>query len=275
MNRAYLPFLAALALTGSLRAADATDGSQPVDVPDPIGLGERLALIDWLHEHKIEFPADTELPALRILYIHAVHPEWFADDQEELEAREVVSAALWTRHGVNADPKLSVVELQAALKKLDEELSVKHAKQREDQLAAGGGPEPEKPASDGKKAGGESSAPDAPPAGTPAAPAAKQSPPAAQIPPVDDENRRSWTNYSTAPMSTKDNVSLWLYLLQGDTANYYIIAHNRRPSPCTVEFSINDERYSIDFNNGKIAVPVSVPAASFSSSASITINKVK
>ncbi len=43
-------------------------------VPDPYGLGERLALIDWLREHAIAIPENASDSTLRDLYLAAMTP---------------------------------------------------------------------------------------------------------------------------------------------------------------------------------------------------------
>jgi hypothetical protein len=157
-----IPLIILALCSGWAAAADALDGSRPVDVPDPIGLGERLALIDWLNEHHIEFQLDSEMPVMRLLYLNAAHPELFAAKLDEQRGREDISAALWIRHHVNADQGKTVVELREQLRSLDEKLDAKQRQQREEQLKSGG-PPPE--------------------------PASKATPPpapATEIPPVDD-----------------------------------------------------------------------------------------
>jgi hypothetical protein len=138
--------------SGWAAAADATDGSRPVDVPDPIGLGERLALIDWLQEHRIEFKPDSEMPVMRLLYLHAAHPELFAAEVDEQRGREEASSALWIRHRVNADQSKAVAELREQLRSLDEKLDVQQHQQREEQLKSGGPPPESTKKSDAKPA---------------------------------------------------------------------------------------------------------------------------
>ena len=43
----------------------------PVDIADPAGLGERLALRQWLQENKIQIPAAADIYDLRRLYLVA------------------------------------------------------------------------------------------------------------------------------------------------------------------------------------------------------------
>jgi len=44
---------------------------QQVDVPDPFGLGERLAILDYLHEHKITAPSNPTIEQLRTIFLRS------------------------------------------------------------------------------------------------------------------------------------------------------------------------------------------------------------
>src|SRR5687767_2478217 len=85
-----------IACVASLHAVDL---SEPVDVPDDIGLGERLALVAWLGEHKIPVTDPQDLPALRLAYLKRAHPERLlepgAPKPEEERQRGELAAALY------------------------------------------------------------------------------------------------------------------------------------------------------------------------------------
>jgi S1-C subfamily serine protease len=82
VRRAVLQVIAVLGLAGALAAADPAPPlhapDKPADTPapvdDPIGLGERLALIDWLHAHQVDVPEGADLGALRVLYWKVAAP---------------------------------------------------------------------------------------------------------------------------------------------------------------------------------------------------------
>ncbi len=73
----------------------------PVD--DPIGLGERLAIIEYLHEHKIKFEAGLDLAGCRILYWrHA----------EKLAAPAKLRTELKDKYGIEAEEDATYEELK-------------------------------------------------------------------------------------------------------------------------------------------------------------------
>ena len=115
--RALLLILVSVALV----AAEA-DGSTPVPVPDEFGLGERLALIDWLQARQVPIPDRDDLPALRRAYLQQTAPATppaapAVADQE----RERIVLDLWRRHGINAAPDRATSDLTAQLERLDAE----------------------------------------------------------------------------------------------------------------------------------------------------------
>jgi hypothetical protein len=166
----FMVFTALITLTAG-EAPAAPDVSQPVDVPDPVGLGERLALIDWLQERKITVANRDDLSALRLAYLKAAKPTLFTDP--EAAQKEAVALDLWQRHGVNADRKESLASLTAMLAELDQRKGATDAAERQRQLALSG-------------AGPRSSAPRAPAAvaPAPARPTASPTPPAAPAHPT-------------------------------------------------------------------------------------------
>src|ERR1043165_3015456 len=73
-----LPHLALWLLACS--CAWSVDLTTQVDVPDDIGLGERLALVAWLGDRKVPVPDPHDLPALRLAYIRRAHPELLVEN---------------------------------------------------------------------------------------------------------------------------------------------------------------------------------------------------
>ena len=65
--------LAFILLAVSLASSSAEEGSAS-GVPDPYGLGERLALIDYLRDHSVQPPEQADLKELRNLYSSICHP---------------------------------------------------------------------------------------------------------------------------------------------------------------------------------------------------------
>lgn len=174
----------------AVEPSPAVDVGQPVDVPDPIGLGERLALIDWLQERRIAVANRDDLPALRLAYLKAARPELFADP--DAGRKEAVALELWQRHGVNADRKEPLAGLEAMLAELDRRKGEAEAAERQRQLAlSGGGPRspapvtPSPPPAPPRAPAGSAPArmPTAPPAQPPvaAAPAAVEEAPWAEF----------------------------------------------------------------------------------------------
>ncbi len=102
-----------------------------VDVPDPIGLGERLALVDWLQQHGAPPKDANDLPALRRAYQQLAHPTAPSSGQGPgLDAdpmRAEIILQIWKRHGRNADASLPTASLQAQLSRLDDERKARDA----------------------------------------------------------------------------------------------------------------------------------------------------
>lgn len=125
--RTLLPLLLAAALV----AAD------PPPVPDPIGLGERLALIDHLQErYRIRLPGEPTLDELRAAYRRAweaAQPAPIAADPgvEQAASRERsarLRALILRRHAREADVGLDEDALQAELRRLDAAKAERDAK---------------------------------------------------------------------------------------------------------------------------------------------------
>lgn len=174
-------------LAAALCLAALAATAEPPPVPDPIGLGERLALIDHLHEaYGQKPPAGATLEELRALYA----AQWQARNQPaaaaatgpvdtigdeipdtgraEREAR--LRRRILDRHGVEADPGADETALLRQLQALDAARSERDRQAIAERIAADPGrsadaaiePEPE-PGPAGKAA---------PPKGEPRRPAA-------------------------------------------------------------------------------------------------------
>lgn len=111
---AGLPCAMFLAVLGSgLLAAD-----QVSDVPDPYGLGERLALIDWLHTHAIQVSADATVEDLRSAYRLAIAPT-SSTATGEADQRAALERELWVRYGKTSSEHATIDDLKALLAKMD------------------------------------------------------------------------------------------------------------------------------------------------------------
>jgi peroxiredoxin len=134
--------LVTLAVLGCTSLA-AVDLSQPVDVPDDIGLGERLALVAWLGDHKIPVPDPNDLPALRLAYLKRAHPEVLTAGQptpEEEKRRGELAAELYRKHGVNPPAGATAEAITALIKKMDDDAAALQA--RDQAKASADGPAP-------------------------------------------------------------------------------------------------------------------------------------
>lgn len=99
-----------------LALAAAEDALSGVD--DPLGLGERLALIAWLQEHGAPPPAGTTLDELRSRYRQRQGP---GPRDHAAAAREAAALELWRRHGKAAQPDEDAAAIRARLAALDAE----------------------------------------------------------------------------------------------------------------------------------------------------------
>ena len=139
------PFIRALGLIGCLMtclsSAAAVDLSVPVDVPDEIGLGERLAIIAWLGDHKIPVVDPQDLPALRLAYIKRAHPNMLIDAKtsspEQNQQRGELAAALYRKHGINPPVNADVVAITTLIARLDAESEAALARDQEKARADG------------------------------------------------------------------------------------------------------------------------------------------
>lgn len=146
--------------------------AEPPPVPDPIGLGERLALIDHLREvYGLKPAVGASVEELRAQYATA----WTArsasseDDPGAAERQRRLRGLILARHGIDPDPALGESGLQEQLRRLDRERA-----QRDQEAIA---------AKDAAERAGPRRAPFEAPA-APAAPAALSEPPAPAVTPA-------------------------------------------------------------------------------------------
>lgn len=103
---------------GTIRAADA---DAKVDVPDPFGLGERLALVDYLRDHKIAFPSANDLPELRRLYRQTtqpkVDPALVEEEKRKARESERLRQDLVSRFGIQAPESADIPALKGLIAK--------------------------------------------------------------------------------------------------------------------------------------------------------------
>lgn len=141
ISRAYLS--AGILLILALPRISAADTLEIPAAPDPIGLGERLAMIDYVKEHGGTVPANLPLEDVRELYRRA----WMRAPEnnavvtahlEQAASRERVEALrrlIADKYGVAANIDATEDELSALNRQLADEKAAKDAKHIE-QLAA-------------------------------------------------------------------------------------------------------------------------------------------
>ncbi len=94
-----------------IAAADGTENT--TDVPDPFGLGERLALIDYCQEHQLQHAGDTSLTTLRKLYrAHATSPRNY-EDALERNQKQRLTTYLQRSYFISLPLDATLEELQA------------------------------------------------------------------------------------------------------------------------------------------------------------------
>jgi len=128
-------------------SVEAVDLSQPVDVPDDIGLGERLALVAWLGEQKIPVADAQDLPALRLAYLKRAHPERLIDPQastpEDDRQRGELAAMLYRKHGINPPVGADAAAITALIARLDAQSDAALARDQDKARADGPAPHPD------------------------------------------------------------------------------------------------------------------------------------
>jgi hypothetical protein len=127
------------ALGGSGLSAE-DDG--PTTVPDPVGLGERLALIDYLHDHAQQVEPGADLAALRHQYRALLAAAAGAPDKQ---ARDAAALELWRTYGESATADETLAQIKARLDQLAAKASTDHqqelAHEADDSRAAEAAPQ--------------------------------------------------------------------------------------------------------------------------------------
>jgi len=126
----------AILLCGAVFPAEANQ-NPPVDVPDEFGMGERLSLVAWFRDHKIDVADPNDLPSLRAAYLRMTRPpepdakqEGTTAKAEEMSQVDDLKTTLWVRHGRSIAGFPPVSELQELLRKLDGEAEAAFAAKR-------------------------------------------------------------------------------------------------------------------------------------------------
>lgn len=107
-----------LLAAGCAGAAERTTPADvPSDVPDEIGLGERLALVAWLGERKVRVDDAQDLPALRLAYARLAHPQPVAAAAapDEQWQRGEAAAELYRRFGLNPAAGATSADIRAQI----------------------------------------------------------------------------------------------------------------------------------------------------------------
>lgn len=129
--RSLRVLMIAMGLSVALAAADTAPvkmPDKPADTPapvdDPVGLGERLALIDWMQAKKITVPDNADLGQLRVIYWTTVAP---APTAEENEAADKAAAmahlrkVLMDQYKDDEPPGATMDQMQDALDRFQRE----------------------------------------------------------------------------------------------------------------------------------------------------------
>jgi hypothetical protein len=101
------------------------------DVPDPFGLGPRLALIDYMREQLQLEPAGKTYEALLAEY-EAVRAKRSPATVEQTEALAELARRLWVDHGAAAPDGATMTDLQALLAEAEGRVKTELARQRAD-----------------------------------------------------------------------------------------------------------------------------------------------
>jgi hypothetical protein len=122
-----LVFLCAMCPGGAAWSED--DG--PTDVPDPVGLGERLALIDYLQGHGQQVVAGTDLATLRKQYRALTSP---SAPSPERAARDAAALDLWKLYGVSAAPEETLAQIRTRMHQLAVKAELARLKELEHEI---------------------------------------------------------------------------------------------------------------------------------------------
>ncbi|MBA3709945.1 MAG: trypsin-like peptidase domain-containing protein [Planctomycetes bacterium] len=136
-----------LLLAGLAIGEDVPTSPPAVDLPDPYGLGERLVLIDWLHEHHADIPDGASVALLRTLYAEAQPGAQERDAARVLAADHAerarqVRRQLKERFQVDADAALTLeqlIQLRDLSERADQDRIVQEATARNAKPAQEGG----------------------------------------------------------------------------------------------------------------------------------------
>ena len=276
-------------------ATTAAVQAAPPDVPDPFGLGERLALLDYLHEHQVPCGDSDDIIALHGLYRAAlVKAPTFADALELDNAhRQARTLGLEERAGEGlAELRLRILE--ASRKKVLSQLAdyglSTSGSESLDQLNdllkqaqlddikkkdTSGSPEGKKsPARSPERAGtdrGNRSSPASTSSNDHGTGESKTKSTAGsaspEIPPATMEFADRWENYASVSISSKWGYHSYLYVLKGDQNNYYLVCEaNDKPerTPQEIEISAGGKTWKMPFTfDAPRSKPRRIPAHDF------------
>lgn len=117
-------------------AGHASESLPPVsDVPDPYGLGPRLALIDYLREQVGVEPETGDLDTLVAQY-QRIRAQRAPKDRSTAQRRAALTRRLWVDHGIAAPDDASLDGLVDLLAAADAEVERELARQREQAAVA-------------------------------------------------------------------------------------------------------------------------------------------
>lgn len=127
------PFALMIALWIATNMAYALELSSPVDVPDDVGLGERLALVSWLKDRQISIKDPQDLQALRLAYITRAHPEQLTPPtlNDDLD-RGSAAAELYNKFSRNPPTGSSTEEIRALIAQLETAVATKQLHDQEE-----------------------------------------------------------------------------------------------------------------------------------------------
>lgn len=193
-------------------------------VPDPIGLGPRLALIDWLRERKVQVPATATDEQLVGLWRKETGIDPERDAALRAAEAEAEQARIERERRAEVDRRRSEAAVAAALESQRDRPSTSSNEGSAQAALPQAVPDPSSITR---------SSPVPPP--IPARPAI--SPPAAaptETPTPRADNLRDWAaNYGSAPSSTRNNVTVTVYLRRGDAKNFWVLTEMRREAETT------------------------------------------
>jgi hypothetical protein len=212
------------------------------DVPDPVGLGPRLALIDWLRERQTKIPPNASDGELVELWRQASgiaaqeQAQRAADHDAQVQADRAKREAL--------DRERSDTAVKEAVAGVPEHIQERRAGTPEGVAAQP--PAPRSPPT--------ASAPSAPPATKP-----KTSPKestGASTPDPQIGNLREWAaNWASPPSSTRTATTVSVYTRHGDTTYYYLVTEQPKTIKTDLQKKQASARITIDGEDFGIASP--------------------